>query len=441
MGQPDKIVALSTQTHSISGSGMDRRIEKKGWPRQRLYWAGGIAAGVALLLYLVLTFEGGRVYRVNAEQVTVATVQRGTFEDFIPVRGKLAPLSTVYLETIEGGRVDKKLVEDGAIVKAGQPLIELSNAAIQLDVISREAEIAEQMNNLRTTDLLFEQTRIRYETDLVEIGYEIVRLKRDLDRKKALLARGAISQATYDQVSDEYQYQLGRRRVTLDAQKKEQELRAAQADQLKVTVDRLESNLDIARRNLDALLVKAPIDGQLTALDAEIGQSKQQGARLGQIDSVDSFKITAEVDEFYVSRVDIGQSATFILGGQKVTATISKVYPQIRDGRFLIDLKLDGALPAGVRRGQAVDLRLELGGSSPALLVANGPFYQDTGGNWAFVLTEDGSSAVRRDVRLGRRNPQSIEVLGGLNEGDRIVTSAYQSYLEMDRVEFDGAVN
>jgi HlyD family secretion protein len=441
MAQPEKIVALSTQAHSISGSGMDRRIEKPRWPRHRLYWIGGIAAGAALLLYFVLTFQGGRVYRVSAEQVTVATVQRGTFEDFIPVRGKLAPLSTVYLETIEGGRVDRKLVEDGAIVKAGQPLIELSNAAIQLDVISREAQIAEQMNNLRTTDLLFEQTRIRYETDLVEIGYEIVRLKRDLDRKKALLARGTISQATYDQVSDEYQYHLGRRRVTLDAQKKEQDLRAAQAEQLKVTVDRLESNLDIARRNLDALLVKAPIDGQLTALDAEIGQSKERGARLGQIDSVDSFKITAEVDEFYVARVDVGQSATFMLGGQKVAAKISKVYPQIRDGRFLIDLKLEGPLPAGVRRGQAVDLRLELGGSSPALLIANGPFYQDTGGNWAFVLTADGGTAVRRDIRLGRRNPQSIEVLGGLEEGDRVITSAYRSYLEMDRVEFDGVPN
>lgn len=441
MGQPEKIVALSTQAHNISGSGMDRRIEKKRWPRQRLYWAGGIVAGLAVLAYLLFGFQGGRVFRVNAEQVTIATVQRGTFEDFIPVRGKLAPLSTVYLETIEGGRVERKLVEDGAMVKAGQPLIELSNASIQLDVIAREAEIAEQMNNLRTTDLLFEQTRIRYETDLVEIGYEITRLKRDLDRKKALLARGTISQATYDQVADEYQYQINRRRVTLDAQKKEQDLRAAQSTQLNETVKRLESNLTIARRNLDALLVKAPIDGQLTALDAEIGQSKQPGARLGQIDSVDAFKITAEVDEFYVSRVDVGQTASFTLGGEKRTATVSKVYPQVREGRFLVDLKLDGTLPAGMRRGQAIDLRLELGGSSAALIVANGPFYQDTGGNWAFVLTEDGGSAVRRDVRLGRRNPQSIEVLDGLTEGDRIITSAYQSYLEMDRVEFDGAPN
>lgn len=441
MGHPEKIVALAGQAHAMSGAGMDRRIEKKGLPRWQLFWIAGGAAALAAILYLALSYEGGRVYRLNAGQVTVSTVQRGTFDDFIPVRGKLAPLSTVYLETIEGGRVDRRLVEDGAVVKAGQPLIELSNAAIQLDVISREAEIAEQMNNLRTTDLLFEQTRIGYEKDLVEIGYELVRLKRDLDRKRALVARGAISRATFDQVSDEYAYQLDRRRVTRDAQKKEQALRAEQAAQLQETVKRLESNLDIARRNLDALQVKAPIDGQLTALDAEVGQSKQPGARLGQIDSVDAFKVTAEVDEFYVARVDIGQSASFTLGGQTVMAKVSKIYPQIREGRFTVDLTIDGPLPAGVRRGQAIDLRLELGGSAPALLVANGPFYQDTGGNWAFVLAGDGTSAARRDIRLGRRNPQVIEVLGGLNEGDRVVTSAYQSYLEMDRIAFDAAPN
>ncbi|MCC6917817.1 MAG: HlyD family efflux transporter periplasmic adaptor subunit [Alphaproteobacteria bacterium] len=441
MGQPEKIVALSGQAPNLSGSGMDRRIEKKRLTRRRLYGIAGGAAALALIVYLAFAVQGGRVYRMDAAQVTVSTVQRGTFDDFIPVRGKLAPLSTVYLETIEGGRVDRRLVEDGALVKAGQPLIDLSNAAIQLDVISREAQIAEQMNNLRTTDLLFEQTRIGYEKDLVEIGYEIVRLKRDLDRKRALVARGAISRATFDQVSDEYEYQLGRRRVTLDAQKKEQDLRAAQAAQLQETVKRLESNLDIARRSLDALQVKAPIDGQLTALDAEVGQSKQPGARLGQIDSVDAFKVTAEVDEFYVARVDIGQSASFTLGGQKVMAKVAKIYPQIREGRFTVDLTIDGPLPAGLRRGQAIDLRLELGGSSPALLVANGPFYQDTGGNWAFVLDGDGTSATRRDIRLGRRNPQVVEVLGGLNEGDRVVTSAYQSYLEMDRIAFDAAPN
>ena len=183
--------------------------------------------------------------------------------------------------------------------------------------------------------------------------------------------------------------------------------------------------------------MRAPIDGQLTALDAEIGQSKERGARLGQIDSIDAYKITADVDEFYVSRVDVGQSATFALAGRDVTATVVKVYPQIREGRFAVDLKIEGEVPPGVRRGQTGDLRLELGGSAPALIVNNGPFYQDTGGNWVFVLSEDGNSAVRRDVRLGRRNPQYIEVLEGLEPGARIITSAYESYLQMDRIEFD----
>lgn len=418
---------------------MDRKIERKKWPPRRIVMVGGGALVAILIAYFALTFEGGRVYRVGADRVTVATVTQGTFEDFIPVRGRIAPLSTVYIETIEGGRVEKRLVEDGAIVKAGQALIELSNSTLQLDVISREAQIAEQMNNLQTTELLYEQTRLQYERDLAEIDYEVVHLKRDLDRKRALLKTGAVSRATYDDVKDQYDYQVGRRDIVAKAQAKEQELRGAQSKQLSETVDRLNSNLEIARRNLDGLTVRAAIDGQLTALDAEIGQSKDRGARLGQIDTVDAYKITADVDEFYVSRVDVGQSASFTIGADKVDAEIAKVYPQIRDGRFQVDLRIIGKLPPGLRRGQTVDLRLELGGAAPALLVANGPFYQDTGGNWIFVLNEDGSAATRRDIRLGRRNPQYIEVLDGLQPGEKVITSSYESYLQMDRIEFDGS--
>lgn len=439
MAQPDRIVTL-TPTHShVGGAGMDRKIERKSWPPKRIAMIGGGVLGLIALIWLALSFEGGRTYRVGADRVTVATVTQGTFEDFIPVRGRIAPLSTVYLETIEGGRVEKVLVEDGATVTAGQPLIELSNATLQLDVISREAQIAEQVNNLQTTELLYEQTQLQYERDLSTADYDIIRLKRDLDRKRALLKTGAVSRATYDTIKDEYDYQVGRRDIIAKARDKEQELRKAQSIQLGETVTRLRSNLEIARRNLDALTVRAPIDGQLTALDAEIGQSKDRGSRLGQIDSIDAYKITADVDEFYVSRVDVGQAASFTIGGQKVEAAIAKVYPQIRDGRFQVDLKIEGSLPAGLRRGQTVDLRLELGGAAPALLIANGPFYQDTGGNWVFVLNEDGTAATRRDIRLGRRNPQYIEVLDGLQPGEQVITSSYESYLEMDRIEFDGS--
>ncbi|BCW90751.1 Multidrug resistance protein MdtA [Alphaproteobacteria bacterium SO-S41] len=437
MGQPERIVTLTPPTSTVGGASMDRKIERPKTPLKRWGIIAAVVAGAAASVYFLLDGQGGRVVRVAPDRVTISTVAQGTFEDFIPVRGRIAPLSTVYLETIEGGRVEKVLVEDGATVKAGDPILELSNTTLQLDVISREAQIAEQLNNLQTTELLFEQNRLQYDRDLVQIDYDVTRLKRDLDRKKALVARGAISRATFDAVSDEYNFTVERRKVTIAARDAEQKLRMAQTKQLSDTVERLQSNLGIARRNLDALTVRAPIDGQLTALDAEIGQSKDRGAKLGQIDSIDAFKITAEVDEFYVARVDVGQSATLTLGGQTVTATVAKVYPQIRDGRFTVDLKLEGKTPAGIRRGQAVDLRLELGGATPALLVANGPFYQDTGGNWAFVLDGAGA-ATRRDIKLGRRNPQVIEVLSGLQAGDRILTSSYQAWLQMDRIEFEG---
>jgi HlyD family secretion protein len=437
MGQPDRIVTL-TPPHATAGPSMDRKIER---PKTNLRRWGLIAAGLAAagaVIFFLLDGQGGRVYRVAADRVSISTVTQGTFEDFIPVRGRVAPLSTVYLETIEGGRVEKVLVEDGATVKAGDPILELSNTTLQLDVISREAQIAEQLNNLQTTELLFEQNRLQYDRDLVQIDYDVTRLKRDLDRKKALLARGAIARATYDAVSDEYNFTVERRKVTIAARDAEQALRTAQTKQLSDTVARLQSNLGIARRNLDALTVRAPIDGQLTALDAEIGQSKDRGAKLGQIDSLDAFKITAEVDEFYVARVDVGQSAGFAINGVTVAATVAKVYPQIRDGRFTVDLRIKGELPPGLRRGQTIDLRLELGGATPALLIANGPFYQDTGGNWAFVVGSDGS-ATRRDIRLGRRNPQFIEVLDGLQPGDRVLTSSYAAFLQMDRIDIQGS--
>lgn len=439
MGTPDRIVTLQQPGPPPGGAGMDRKIERKTWPPRRIALFAGGGLILLAIAYVALNVEGGRVYSVGADRVTISTVTQGTFDDFIPVRGQVAPLNTVYIESIEGGRVEKKLVEDGAMVKAGQPLIELSNATLQLDVISREAQIAEQVNNLQTTDLLYEQTHLQYERDLKESDYNVLRLKRDLDRKSALLKRGTIPRETFDLVKDEYDYQVGRRDVLAEAMDKEQEMRSAQSKQLQETVDHLNANLDIARRNLDGLTIKAPIDGQLTALDAEVGQSKERGARLGQIDSVDAYKITAAVDEFYVSRINVGQPAGFMIGTEKIDAEIAKVYPQIRDGRFQVDLKITGKMPAGLRRGQTVDLRLELGGAAPALLIGNGPFYQDTGGNWIFVLSEDGKSAVRRDIRLGRRNPQFIEVLSGLEPGEKVVTSSYESFLQMDRVEFDGS--
>jgi HlyD family secretion protein len=418
---------------------MDRVITRQGpdWRKIAIY--GGPGALLLLVLaWLLFGFESGRVYRVNQDRITIGQAANGTFDDFIPVRGRIAPLSTIYLETTEGGRVERRLVEDGAIVKAGQPLVELSNTALQLDVISREADVAEQMNNMRNTQLQFEVNRLQYSRDLVEINYNIVRLKRDLDRKRILVPKGAYSQADLDAVEDQYAYYVRRRDVTLASQRAETQLRTQQMTVLQATVEQLNASLAFAKRNLDSLTIKAPIDGRLTALDAEMGQSKERGSRLGQVDSLDRYKIAADVDEFYVARVSVGQKAIFTIDGRDYAAVVHKIYPQIRNGAFLVDFHLDAsAKPQTLRVGLAVDLKLQLGGTTKAVIIPNGPFYQDTGGNWIFVVNESGSGATKRAVRLGRRNPQFIEVLEGLQPGERVVVSGYSAYSQMDRVEFD----
>jgi HlyD family secretion protein len=421
-------------------SGMDRVITRQGPDWKKIVMYGGPGALLILVLaYFLFAFEGGRVYRVNQDRITIGQVTAGTFDDFVPVRGRIAPLSTVYLETTEGGRVDRRLVEDGAIVKAGQPLVVLSNTALQLDVISREADVAEQMNNMRNTQLQFEVNRLTYSRDLVEINYNIVRLKRDLDRKRVLVPKGAYSQADLDAVEDQYNYYVRRRDVTLASQRAETQLRTQQMAVLQSTVQQLNASLDFAKRNLDSLTIKAPIDGRLTALDAEVGQSKERGSRLGQVDSLNAYKIAADVDEFYVARVSVGQKAIFTVDGRDYAAVVHKIYPQIRNGAFLVDFHLTGEKPQMLRVGQAVDLKLQLGSATKAIVIPNGPFYQDTGGNWIFVVNDSGSGATKRTVRLGRRNPQSIEVLEGLQPGERVVVSGYASYAQMDRVEFDSS--
>ncbi len=419
-------------------SGMDKVIAKQGPDWKKIAMYGGPAAfALLVLLYFVFGFESGRVYRVNADRITIGTVVAGTFDDFVPVRGQVQPLSTIYLETTEGGRVEKVFVEDGAQVKAGDPLVQLSNTALQLDVISREADVAEQMNNMRNTKLQFELSSLSYNRDLVEINYQIVHLKRDLDRKRILVPKGAYSQADLDAVEDQYNYYVRRRDVTLASQKAETQLRTSQMAQLQSTVDQLQHSLEFAKRQLEALIIRAPIDGRLTALDAEMGQSKERGARLGQVDSLNTYKITADVDEFYVARVSVGQKAVFNIDGHDYEATVHKIYPQIRNGAFKVDFYLAADKPQSIRVGQAIDLKLQLGGQTKAVTIPNGPFYQDTGGNWIFVVNDSGDGATKRTVHLGRRNPQFVEVLDGLTPGEKVIVSGYSSYLQMDRVEFD----
>jgi HlyD family secretion protein len=404
-------------------SGMDRPVRRKpAWRRYGPYAAGALlVAGIAAWL---LSGRGGTVYRVPIDRLTVATVTEGPFEDFIAVRGAVAPFITNYLTTDQGGTVKQVLVEDGATVERGQPLVILSNPALQLQVAAQQ--------------IIFEQTRFKYEHDILDIDHQIDRLKADLERDKILLAGNAIAPSTYQAEEKEYAHYVELRAATLASRDVEQKIRVTQLMGGSTSGASLDG-ANIANAAVEALTIRAPMHGQLTALDAEVGQSKAAGAVLGQVDSLDRFKLTAWMDEFYLGRAVLGQETLFTLDGHNYQAKVTKIYPQVTHGTFKVDFHFSGSAPAGIHTGQAIDMKVELGGAARAVILPNGPFYQETGGNWLFVVAPDGRSALRRPVRLGRRNPEYVEVLDGLKPGERAIVSGYEAFKSVDRVEFEGA--
>jgi HlyD family secretion protein len=413
---------------------MDRVIAKA--PSWRRYWPYGAAAAVALLAGTWLMIAGGgRVYRVPMDQVSVGTVASGAFEDFAAVRGTVAPFITNYLTTDQGGTVKQILVEDGAIVKKDQPLIVLANPTLQLEVAAREADTARQMSEVENARLQLEQTRLEHQKSLFEIDHDVEALTADIARDQRLFEAKALASATYEKDKSRLAYVRKVQSAIQVSHGKMEGIRREQLAQLKTTLVRLNTNLEAARQSIEALTIRAPMDGQLTALDALAGQSKPQGAVLGQVDSLDRFKLTAQVDEFYLGRVRTGQQAISSINSRDYKATVAKVYTQVSNGTFKVDLAFTGAVPAGVHNGQAVEIKLQLGGTTKALLLPSGPFYQDGGGTWVFLL--DGKTAKRRAVKLGRRNPEFVEVLEGLKPGDRVIVSSYSAYQNIDRVELE----
>ena len=353
-------------------------------------------------------------------------------QDFIPLRGRLVPRSTVYLDAIEGGRVESVLVEDGAMVTAGELIAVLSNTNLQLEVLGREAAVQEQLNNMRTIELQLEQNRLSHKKNLVEIDYQIIRLNRSIDRQRELAAQNLVPQSTVDELLDELAYYENTREVTLESQASDSRLQ----EQLRDSNEQLLTSLEFARKNLDDLNMRAPVDGQLSGFTIDVGQSIERGGRIGQVDDPDRYKLNVEIDEFYLGRVDLKQVGIARHNGREYPVEVSKIYPQVTNGQFVVDMTFVDE-PADLRRGQTLQLELTLGDNSNAVLIPNGAYYQETGGNWVFVVSPDGSEAVKRTVRLGRRNVDFIEVLDGLEPGERVVTSPYTGYTGMDRLTLD----
>jgi HlyD family secretion protein len=415
---------------------MDRVVAKK-MPLGRMVAYGAGAVVAALFIYwLVGMLLGGRSLSVNAQRIYVSDVTVGTFEDFIPLRGRLVPRSTVYLDAIEGGRVEEVLIEDGTIVAAGDPIALLSNTNLQLEVLGREAAVTEQLNNMRTIELQLEQNRLAHKRNLVEIDYQIVRLNRSIKRQGELAAKELVSQSTVDELQDELDYYMNRREVTLESQATDTRMQTQQLQQLRLAGTQLQTGLAFARKNLDDLNVRAPVSGKLSGFNIEVGQSIERGGRLGQIDDPDGYKLNAQIDEFYLGRVDLQQVATAEHGRDTYDLRVAKIYPQVNNGQFDVDMVFEKD-PVGLRRGQTMQVKLTLGDNADAILIPNGSFYQETGGNWIFVVSADGTEAVKRTVRLGRRNTDFIEVLDGLEPGEKVITSPYTSYVGMDRLTLD----
>ena len=416
-------------------AGMDTPLSRP--PAWRRYIPFGIAGLLVLAGGVWLrAHTSAHTYRIPIDKLTLGEVTQGPFVDFVAVRSTAAPFTTRYLTADQGGSVKQVLVEDGVEVKTGQPLIVLTNATLQLQVASREADTAGQINALENTKIQLEETRFKYEHDLLDIEHQISKLTGDLARDKILLDGNAIAPAIYQQEQEEYAYELKLRDATTASGDAEKAVRVNQLKQLQDTLVRLKASSATAAASLDGLTIRAPADGQLTALAAEVGQSKTQGAVLGQVDSLDRFKLTALVDEFYLGRIVLGQSAIFTSDGRDYKAAVAKIYPQVANGTFRIDLHFENP-PQGIHTGQAFDIKLELGRAATALMLPNGPFYQETGGNWIFVVAPDGRYATRRTVRLGRRNPEHVEVVDGLAAGEKVIVSGYEAFQKIDRVEFD----
>lgn len=429
--------AVTTEQAAVSGAGMDRKVPTSRNPIKTWSIITIAASLMVFMIYGFLSQPSGKALKVDSERIVISPVTSGIFEDFIPVRGRVTPAKTVFLDAIEGGRVERILVEDGTQLKAGDLIVELSNASLQLNVLGNEARVAEQLNNMRSIELNLEQNRLQHKRNLVDINYQIKMLSRQLERERELVSKGAVVQSKYDDTSDTLEWYKSRLTLTLESQASDTKMQEEQLAFLKETGQRLESNLAISRQNLDNMNVRAPVNGKLSGFNVEIGQSIGRGERLGQIDTPNDYKITAFIDEFYLGRVDIGQQAHYQSANEKYQLTISKIYPQVQNGQFEVDFKFVNQQPSGIRRGQTVQTKLTLGDATEAVLIPNGAFYQDTGGNWIFVVTNDGGEAVKRPIRLGRRNSRFIEVIEGLELGEQVVTSPYASYQDMERLKLN----
>ena len=396
-----------------------------------------IAAGLASLPILLPSCRKSSspsTHTVKRDRILISTIKRGHFREAITITGKILPVNIVYLDALEGGRVDKVFVDAGSMVKEGDPILQLSNTNLLMDMMFRESELFQQSNNLRNTRLSMEQFKLQLNQQFSDIENKLQQQRRVYERYKELEKDSLISRHEYELAKDQYEYLLKQKELTVESQKSELKFRQAQIEALEESLSRMQANLDIVKQRQENLTVMAPVSGQLTSLTASVGESISPGARLGQIDQWDGFKVRTSIDERFIAQVKPKDVGEFEFAGKSYKVDVQKIYPEVRDEKFEVDLKFLGEDPPGLKRGQTLHIRLDLVDAAETLLLAKGEFVRSSGAKWVYVLDETGKGAVKRKIRTGRQTSQVLEVLEGASEGEGVIVSSYESFKNCERL-------
>ena len=418
---------------------MDKVIEKKKGiaaaftKRAVPYWMGCV---VVLFIVWLLARDNHSVLRVNPQTLSMGTVTQGQFNDYIRVTGQVLPMTTIQISPLEGGVVETIVAEEGSRVKKGDVILILNNESLDLQILNAEADLAEKENILRNTMISMEQQKLSLRQDMLQLGVEVRRLKRAYDSSKELYQEKLIAKEEWLKAEEDYLLAIDKLELVKNRSLQDSLYRTVQIEQMEESLQNMRRNMLMIRKRKDNLTIKAPIDGELGLLDVVLGQSISAGTKVGQINNLDSYKIEAQVDEHYIDRVSAGLQAQFERQDEKYNTIVRKVYPEVRDGKFKADFKFDGQQPENIRIGQTYYLSLQLGQPQEAVMIPRGTFYQKTGGRWIYVISEDGSQAIKREIRIGRQNPQYYEVLDGLNPGEKVIVSGYDSFGDNDVLKF-----
>lgn len=413
---------------------MDRVIAKKRWSKKRLLTIGGIT-GIVLLIAASYYFTSGKSrLNVETERITISEITKGPFQENIPVNGVVMPQTTIYLDAMEGGRVEEKYVEDGAPMVKGQPILRMSNTDLELGLVTQQTNVYNLLTQMQISRNAAQQNTVNKLNQMTDVESQLKEAERIYNLNKHLYEQKAIGLQEFKQSENNYNYLNQKKKLTAQILKQDSSSNLQQFTQARQSYEGSQNALNVMRKKVGDLIVRAPVDGQLTSLDAEIGQSKNKGERLGQIDVLSGFKVRVEIDEHYISRIFNGLSGDFDFAGKKYFLKIKKVYTQVSNGRFQVDMEFTDSVPKGIRRGQTLQIRLALSDETQAILLPKGGFYQQTGGNWIFKVSESGKIAYKTDIQLGRYNTDYYEVLQGLNVGDKVVTSSYENYGTMQEL-------